>query len=79
MFLKTSKFYEEVQETDPHAKILKENADYFTGYTRLQIKEEITVRSVQIRSFSGRNYLVVGLNTGKYGPTKVCIRTLFMQ
>ena len=29
-FLKTPKFYKGVQETDPHAKIIKEDADYFT-------------------------------------------------
>ena len=55
-----------MQETDPHARILKENADYFAEYTCLQINKAIPLRSVQIRTFSGRNVPVVGLNTGKF-------------
>ena len=78
-FLNTSKFYIRVQETDPHARILKENADYSAEDTYLQINEAITLRSVHIRIFSNRNFPIVGLNTGKYGPMKVFIRTLFMQ
>ena len=68
-----------MQETDPHARILKENADYFDEYTCLQIIEAILFGSVQIRTFCGCNFRIVGLNVGKYGPMKVCIRTLFMQ
>ena len=68
-----------MEETDPHARILKENADYFAEYTCPQIIEAIPLRSVQIRTFSGRNFLIVGLNMGKYRRMKVCIRTLFMQ
>ena len=55
-----------VHKTDRHARILKENADYFAEYTCLQINKAIPLRSVQIRTFSGRNFPVVGLNTGKY-------------
>ena len=54
-----------MHQTDPHARILKENADYFTEYTGLQINEAITVRSVQIRTFSARNFPAVELNKGK--------------
>ena len=68
-----------MQETDPHARILKENDNHFAEYTCLQIIEAIPLRSVQIRSFCGRNFFIVGLNMGTYGPMKVCIRTLFMQ
>ena len=68
-----------MQETDPHARILKENADYFAEYTCLQIIEAIPLRSVQIRTFSGHNFLIVGLNMGKYRRMNVCIWTLFMQ
>ena len=64
-FLKTSKFYKVVHQTNPHARILKENADYFAEYTGLQINVAITVRSVQIRTFSARNFPVVELNKGK--------------
>ena len=45
----------------------------------LQINKAIPLRSVQIRTFSGPNFPVVGLNAGKYWPMNVCIRTLFMQ
>ena len=68
-----------VHKTDRHARILKENADYFAEYTCLQINKAIPLRSVQIRTFSGRNFPVVGLNMGKYSPMNVCIQTLFMQ
>ena len=57
-----------VQGTDSFARILKGNADYFAEYICLQINEAFTVRSFQIRTFSGRNFPVVGLNTRKYRP-----------
>ena len=60
MFLKTSKFHKVVQESDPHVRISKENADYFAEYTCFEIDEAITVRiSVQIWVFSARNFPVV--------------------
>ena len=38
-----------MQESDPHVRILKENADYFAEYTCFEIDEAITVRiSVKI-------------------------------
>ena len=64
VLLKTSKFYKAVQETDPHARILKGNADNFTENTCLQINEAITVRCFKIQTFSGRNFPIIGLNTG---------------
>ena len=59
----------------------KNDADYFAENTFLQRNKAITVKSVQIRTFSGHNFPVVGLNRGKYGPIKVykSFRTLFMQ
>ena len=49
-----------MQESDPHVRILKENADYFAEYTCFQIDKAITVRiSVQIWAFSVRNFSVV--------------------
>ena len=68
-----------MQDTDPFARILKENADYFAEYICLQINEAITVRGFQIRTSSGRNFSVVGLNTGKNRPKKVDIWTVFLQ
>ena len=65
-FLKTPKFYIVVHERDPHARILKENADYFTVYICLQIDEAMPLIIVQLQTFSGRNFPVVGLNTKKY-------------
>ena len=65
-FLEDIKFYVVVHETDPHARILKENADHFAEYTCLQINKAIHLRCVQIRTFSGPSFPVVGLNTGKY-------------
>ena len=60
VFLKTSKFHKVVQESDPHVRILKENADYFVEYTRFEIDEAITVRiSVPIRVFSACNFPVI--------------------
>ena len=58
--MKTSKFRKVVQESDPHVRILEENADYFAEYRRFEIDEAIAVRiSVQIRVFSARNSPVV--------------------
>ena len=68
-----------MQDTDSFARILKENADYFADNICLQINEAVTVRSFQIRTFSGRNFSVVGLNTGKCRPKKVGIWTVFLQ
>ena len=68
-----------MQDKDPLARILKENADYFAEYICLQINEAITVISFQIRTFSGLNFPVVGLNTGKYRPKNVGIWTVFLQ
>ena len=49
-----------MQESDPHGRILKENADYFAEYICFQIDEAITVRiSIQIWFFSARNFHVV--------------------
>ena len=44
-------------------------------------QNEYCVKSVRIRSFSGRNFPTFGLNTdaGKHGPEKLQIRTLFTQ
>ena len=50
----------------PTTRISEENADHFAEYTCLQINKAIPLRSVQIRTFSGPNFPVVGLNTGKY-------------
>ena len=79
VFLKTLKFYKVVQDTNPLARVLKENADYFAEYIWLQINVAITVRSVQIQTFSGRNFPVIRQNTRKYRPAKACIWALFMQ
>ena len=69
VFFKTSKFHKVVQESDPHVRILKENADYFAEYTCFEIDEVITVRiSVQIWVFSGRNFPVV--KSGKIRTSK---------
>ena len=58
--MKTPKFRKVVQESDPHVRILKENADYFAEYTCFEIDETITVRiSAQIQVFSARNFPVV--------------------
>ena len=49
VFLKRTKFHKVMQESDPHVRILKENADYFAEYTCFEIDEAITVRiSVKI-------------------------------
>ena len=37
------------------------------------------VKSTRIRSFSGLYFPAFGLNTRKYGPEKLRIRTLFTQ
>ena len=55
-----------MHERDPHARILKENADYFTVYIYLQIDEAMPLIIVQLQTFSGRNFPVVGLKTEKY-------------
>ena len=68
-----------MQGTDPFARILKENADYFAEYICLQFNEAITVKSFQIRTFSGRNFSTVGLNTGKYRPKRVGVWAVFLQ
>ena len=41
--------------------------------------EKHCVKSVHIRSFFGPYFPAFGLNTGKYGPEKLRIRTLFTQ
>ena len=38
-----------------------------------------SVKMIQIRSFSGPHFPAFGLNTGKYGPEKLRILTLFIQ
>ena len=58
-----------MQETDPHVRILKINADYFAECTCFQIDEVITVRNVHGRAFSARNFPVV--ESGKIRPIKV--------
>ena len=49
-----------MQESDPHVRILEENADCFAEYTCFEIDEAIAVRiSVQIGVFSACNFPVV--------------------
>ena len=67
--LKASKFHKVLQESDPHVRILKENADYFAEYTCFEIVEAIAVTiSVQIQVFSARNFPVV--KSGKIQTNK---------
>ena len=47
--------------------------------TRLVTANMHLVRSVRIRRFSGPYFPAFGLNTGKYGPEKLRIRTFITQ
>ena len=75
-FLKTSKFHRVMQESDPHVRISKENADYFAEYTCFETDEAIAVRiSVKIRVFSARNFPVV--KSGKIWTNKILYSDTF--
>ena len=77
-FLKASKFHNVLQKSDPHIRILKENADYFAEYTCFEIEEAITVRiSVQIWVFLACNFPVV--KSGKIRTNKSLYSDSFMQ